>query len=65
MIPAGELICLKFADEGCNVAINYNSSADKAAAVAKKVEQDYGMRTFTIQGVSKASPAAFPSQLIA
>ncbi|KAH8793647.1 short-chain dehydrogenase/reductase-like protein sdr [Hyaloscypha sp. PMI_1271] len=46
----GELICLKFADEGCNVAINYNSSADKAAAVAKKVEQDYGTRAFTIQG---------------
>jgi hypothetical protein len=62
---AGELICFKFADEGCNVAINYTSSADKAAAVAKKVEQDYGVRAFTIQGVSKASPAAFPSQLVA
>jgi NAD(P)-dependent dehydrogenase (short-subunit alcohol dehydrogenase family) len=60
VILTGELICLKFADEGCNVAINYNSSADKAAAVAKKVEQDHGTRAFTIQGVSKASPAAFP-----
>lgn len=47
----GELVCLKFAVEGCNVAINYNSSADRAEGVVKKVEQDYGMKAFAIQGV--------------
>ncbi|KAE9378040.1 short-chain dehydrogenase/reductase-like protein sdr [Stipitochalara longipes BDJ] len=47
----GELICLKFAEQGCNVMINYNSSADRAEGVAKKVEQDYGMKAFTVQGV--------------
>jgi len=46
----GELICLKFAKEGCNVAINYNSSADRAEGVAKKVEHDHGMKAFTVQG---------------
>jgi hypothetical protein len=53
-ILVGELICLKFAEEGCNVAINYNSSADRAEGVAKKVEHDHGMKAFTVQGVSKS-----------
>lgn len=48
----GELICLKFAQEGCNVAINYNSSADRAKGVAEKVEKEHGVKAFLIQGVS-------------
>lgn len=51
---AGALICLKFAEEGCNVAINYNSSPDRAKDVAKKVEEDHGMKAVTIQGVCKS-----------
>jgi NAD(P)-dependent dehydrogenase (short-subunit alcohol dehydrogenase family) len=50
---SGEIICLKFAEEGCNVAVNYNSSADRARGVAEKVEQDYGMKAIAIQGVSR------------
>jgi hypothetical protein len=59
VILVGELVCWKFAEEGCNVAINYNSSADRAATVAKKIEQDYGMKAITIQGVGEARPRAF------
>lgn len=46
----GELICLKFAEEGCSVAINYNASADRAKGVASKVEKDHGMKAVVIQG---------------
>ncbi len=35
----GEAIAIRFAQEGANVAINYNSGADRAEAVRKKVEQ--------------------------
>jgi len=52
-VVAGELICLKFAGEGCNVVVNYNSSAGRAEGVAKKVEQDYGMKAFAVQGVGQ------------
>ena len=51
----GELISYKFAQEGCSIAINYNSSADRAKAVAIKIEKDYGMKAVLIQGVSSAS----------
>ena len=34
----GEAIAIRFAQEGANVAINYNSGADRAEAVRKKVE---------------------------
>ncbi|RDW61057.1 short-chain dehydrogenase protein [Coleophoma cylindrospora] len=46
----GELICLKFASEGCNVAINYVSSADRAKGIAEKIEKDYGVKAVIIQG---------------
>ena len=52
VVVVGELICLKFAGEGCNVVVNYNASAARAEGVAKKVEQDYGMKAFPVQGVS-------------
>ena len=56
----GELISYKFAQEGCSIAINYNSSADRAKAVAVKIEKEYGMKAALIQGVSSAS---FPFSL--
>ena len=48
----GELICLKFAAEGANIAINYKSSVDRAKALQKRIWQEHGVTTFIIQGVS-------------
>ncbi|TVY17661.1 Granaticin polyketide synthase putative ketoacyl reductase 2 [Lachnellula arida] len=45
----GELICLKFAAEGCNVAVNYNASEDRAKEVAGKVE-GFGGKAVLIKG---------------
>lgn len=42
----------KFAAEGCNIAINYNASQDRAKETADKVEKDYKVKTVLIQGVS-------------
>jgi len=36
----GELICIKFAQEGCNVAINYNASEERARGVKAKIEKE-------------------------
>lgn len=57
----GELVCLRFAAEGCNVAVNYMSSADRASSVAEKVVSDYGVECFTIQGVCSYSLASTQS----
>ena len=48
----GALLAEKFGDEGCNVAINYNESRDRAEATAAKVEKAYHVKTVIIQGVS-------------
>lgn len=59
----GELICLKFAAEGCNVAINYNTSEERAREVRAKVigtwkelgrprDQGQGGECVVLQGVS-------------
>ncbi|TVY38483.1 Glucose 1-dehydrogenase [Lachnellula subtilissima] len=45
----GELICLKFAAEGCNVAVNYNASEDRAKEVAEKVE-GFGGKAVLVKG---------------
>ncbi|TVY87217.1 Glucose 1-dehydrogenase, partial [Lachnellula willkommii] len=45
----GELICLKFAAEGCNVAVNYNTSEDRAKEVAGKVE-GFGGKAVLVKG---------------
>ncbi|KAF4631058.1 hypothetical protein G7Y89_g7078 [Cudoniella acicularis] len=45
----GEVICLKFAQEGCNVAINYNASEERAKGVAEKVK-GFGVKVSLIQG---------------
>ena len=47
----GALICERFAAEGCNIAINYLSSEDKAKEVAAKVEK-HSVKSVVIQGVS-------------
>ena len=46
----GALICERFAAEGCNIAINYLSSEDKAKEVAAKVEK-HSVKSVIIQGV--------------
>jgi NAD(P)-dependent dehydrogenase (short-subunit alcohol dehydrogenase family) len=44
------MICERFASEGCNVAVNYLSSEDKAKEVASKVEK-HSVKAIVIQGV--------------
>jgi NAD(P)-dependent dehydrogenase (short-subunit alcohol dehydrogenase family) len=46
----GALICEKFAAEGCNIAINYVSAADRAQQVAKTVTKK-GVKVAILQGV--------------
>lgn len=44
---------MKFAQEGANVAINYVTNRQRAEAVAKKIEREYGGKVALIQGVSE------------
>jgi len=46
----GEVICLKFAAQGSNVAINYVSSEAKAQELASKIEKEHGVKAVTIKG---------------
>jgi NAD(P)-dependent dehydrogenase (short-subunit alcohol dehydrogenase family) len=46
----GAMICERFASEGCNIAINYLSSEDKAKEVASNVEK-HSVKAIVIQGV--------------
>lgn len=48
----GEVVVLKFAAEGCNVAINYVSSEEKARELKEKIEREFGVRGFCLRGVS-------------
>jgi len=45
----GALIAEKFAEEGCNVAVNYLQAADRAEQVAEKV-RGHGRKAVVIQG---------------
>ena len=47
----GALIADKFAAQGCNLAINYNASQDRARQVAKKIQTEYKSKPILIQGV--------------
>lgn len=47
----GEVICFKFAAEGCNVAINYVSSEEKAKELKGKFEGEFGVRVVCLRGV--------------
>ena len=40
----GEAIIHRFAQEGCNIAFTYNASEDKAKAMCKALEQNYGIQ---------------------
>lgn len=44
----GAAACIALAEKGCNVAINYNASPDKAQAVAEKVKAA-GTKAITVQ----------------
>lgn len=46
----GALVAEKFASEGCNIAINYLSSKDRAQQTADKIRQSYGSQASIIQG---------------
>ena len=50
----GAVIAQKFAAEGCNVAINYVSNLNRAKETASTIEKDHKVKTFLIQGVSRA-----------
>jgi len=45
----GAVICLKFAAEGCNVAVNYFSNEERANEVVTKVE-GFGVKACRVQG---------------
>ncbi|PQE27010.1 hypothetical protein CJF31_00011672 [Rutstroemia sp. NJR-2017a BVV2] len=47
----GEAICLKFAAEGCNIAINYVSSEQKAGELKARIEKEFGVRVVTLKAV--------------
>jgi NAD(P)-dependent dehydrogenase (short-subunit alcohol dehydrogenase family) len=51
------LICIKFAQEGANVAINYMSSEARAKDLAGKIEKEHGVKAIVIQGVSSTLPS--------
>ncbi|KAL8656842.1 MAG: hypothetical protein Q9226_002514 [Calogaya cf. arnoldii] len=46
----GALLAEKFAAEGCNVAINYNASQDRAQQVADKICNTYNCKAIIVKG---------------
>ncbi|KAL9042870.1 MAG: hypothetical protein Q9180_000293 [Flavoplaca navasiana] len=55
----GALLAEKFAKEGCNVAINFNTSEQRAQQVAEKIRSTYNCQAIIIKGV--LAPSAYPS----
>ena len=47
----GALVAEKFAIEGCNVAVNYNASKDRADQVVAKLEKECNVKSLAIRGV--------------
>ncbi|KAL8787020.1 MAG: hypothetical protein Q9213_002456 [Squamulea squamosa] len=47
----GALLAEKFAAEGCNVAINYNASEDRAQQLAEKIHKLYNSKAIIVKGV--------------
>lgn len=47
----GALIAEKFAIEGCNIAVNYNASKERAEGVVEKLTKEYKIKSFVIHGV--------------
>ena len=52
----GAVICRKFAAEGCNVAINFNSDADAAEALAQDLRASSGTKAITVKAVRSQKP---------
>ena len=50
----GEYICIKFAEAGANVAINFCKSEDRAKGVLEKVKK-FGVKGVIVGGVSSYS----------
>ena len=46
------MICDKFASEGCNIAINYNSSKDAADKLGEEIKSKHGVKVISLAGVS-------------
>ncbi|KAI9811484.1 MAG: hypothetical protein M1827_005467 [Pycnora praestabilis] len=46
----GALVCEKFAGEGCNIAINYVSNAERARETAEKIKKEFRVKVVVIQG---------------
>ncbi|MCJ1355396.1 MAG: hypothetical protein MMC33_005387 [Icmadophila ericetorum] len=46
----GALVAEKFAEEGCNIAINYVSNVESAKQVAGKIEEQWKSKTVIVQG---------------
>ncbi|KAL6715011.1 hypothetical protein ACLMJK_007272 [Lecanora helva] len=46
----GALVAEKFAAKGCNVAVNYNSSKDRAEQVVANVQERYEVKGLVIHG---------------
>lgn len=45
----GAVICRKFAQEGCNVAINYSSDSEAAEKLAEELKKDFEGHHFAIK----------------
>lgn len=48
----GAIIGRKFAAEGCNVAINYNASKERAEQVVANIVEKHKVKSISIGGVS-------------
>ncbi|KAI4224726.1 MAG: hypothetical protein L6R36_004456 [Xanthoria steineri] len=59
----GALLAEKFAAEGCNLAINYNASEDRAQQVAQKIRNTYNCKAILVKGVPAPSSDASSYQL--
>lgn len=53
----GVLICDKFAKEGANVVVNYNSSQAAGEELAATLRKEYGVKAVAIKGVCICSVA--------
>jgi NAD(P)-dependent dehydrogenase (short-subunit alcohol dehydrogenase family) len=51
----GAVICEKFAAEGANLVINYQSSQKAADELASKLKEKYGVKVVALQAVSSWS----------
>jgi NAD(P)-dependent dehydrogenase (short-subunit alcohol dehydrogenase family) len=52
----GAVLCRKFAAEGCNVAINFNSDANAAEHLAQELQASSGIKVITVKAVCDRRP---------